>query len=159
LLIEHLGHALKRAARADSIVGAFFIDVDNFKQINDCCGHPAGDAVLVRVAQICKAALRQQDLIGRTGGEEFLVICPESLPDAAWQIAERLRQAIEATRFDDICQDLRVTLSVGVAQFHDRQDSLDAMIERADSALYRAKSGGRNRVEAARAPELAGVPA
>jgi diguanylate cyclase (GGDEF)-like protein/PAS domain S-box-containing protein len=123
------------------------IDVDHFKRINDECGHQAGDAVLIRVAETLRGALRDGDLIGRVGGEEFLVLLPGSDLEDANAIMERVRSAIESskTRLRDD-REVSVTASIGVAECEAGQH-VDDVYSRADRALYRAKESGRNRVE------------
>jgi diguanylate cyclase (GGDEF)-like protein len=120
------------------------VDIDRFKSINDRHGHPAGDAVLVAVAERCKATLRQGDLIGRAGGEEFLVLCPDTDLSAACGIAERLLQAVRALHFD-LQPPLRVTISIGAASLRNASDTIDSLIAQADRALYVAKDSGRDR--------------
>jgi diguanylate cyclase (GGDEF)-like protein len=145
-IYRNAGQAIQHALLQNEPLAILMADIDHFKQVNDRCGHPAGDEVLKRVARVCRASLRQHDLIGRTGGEEFLVVCPDTHPHMAREIAERLRTAIEQESFADICTGLNITMSIGVAGSHN-PDSLDAIIERADTALYRAKEAGRNRVD------------
>jgi diguanylate cyclase (GGDEF)-like protein len=129
-----------RAARAGGKPFSMLaLDIDHFKRINDTRGHDAGDVVLRTVAQTCQAALRQHDRIGRTGGEEFLVVLPETDARNAADIAERLRVAVEATG---------VTISIGVTEWT-AADDFTALARRADDCLYRAKEQGRNRVELA----------
>jgi diguanylate cyclase (GGDEF)-like protein len=125
------------------------LDIDHFKRINDTWGHAAGDQVLQRVAQACRAALRPSDRIGRTGGEEFLVLLPGTRVQAALQVAERLRAAVERIDNGDIHPDLRVTISLGVTEWRAADTTLEKLASRADDVLYRAKAGGRNRVELA----------
>lgn len=122
-------------------------DLDWFKRINDNHGHASGDKVLMRMARTCEAALRQNDLLGRIGGEEFVVLLPETPLDAAMQVAERLRESVEQVDLTDIAADLRVTISVGLSLLLPRDEGLHDVIDRADTALYRAKAAGRNRVE------------
>lgn len=139
--------ALRHARQRGTPVGVVTFDLDHFKQINDQHGHAIGDRVLERVAQCCGTALRQSDLLGRTGGEEFLVVLPGSDRDASYRIAERIRSSVEALDLTDLHPMLRVTLSLGVAQLRRDDRSLGAVTQRADEALYRAKAAGRNRVE------------
>ena len=122
-------------------------DIDHFKRINDSWGHAAGDIVLQRVAHACRTALRPGDAIGRTGGEEFTVVLPSTVERDAITVAERLRVAVEAIDCSDIDAALRVTISLGVAQWSAR-DTLERLAARADEMLYRAKESGRNRVAA-----------
>jgi diguanylate cyclase (GGDEF)-like protein len=124
------------------------LDVDHFKRINDQHGHGAGDLVLRRVAHACRVALRPGDLLGRTGGEEFFAVLPATREAEAAMVAERLRAAVEQLRFDAIDPALRVTVSLGVAEWRG-DDTLVRLMARADERLYRAKEAGRNRVAAA----------
>jgi diguanylate cyclase (GGDEF)-like protein len=137
-----------RAARQN---GATFcligLDIDHFKRINDTCGHDVGDRVLQRVAHTCRAALRQGDWMGRTGGEEFLVVLPRTSATTAVEVASRLREAVEAIDCTDLDPSLRVTISLGVTESTSADPGLAAVAKRADESLYRAKQGGRNRVE------------
>jgi diguanylate cyclase (GGDEF)-like protein len=140
---EQLQHA--RSAHTPFALIAF--DIDYFKRINDTWGHAAGDLVLQRVAHACRAALRPGDQIGRTGGEEFMVVLPNASEHDAVAVAERLRVAVESIDFRDIDPSLRVTISLGVAS-RTREDSLARLSAMADELLYRAKERGRNRVVA-----------
>jgi len=119
------------------------IDVDNLKQINDAHGHAAGDRVLKEVVNRVASALRPSDLVARVGGDEFVVVMPEADLDAALQIAERLRSRIG----DSPVEGVAVTVSVGAAASRpDKQEELDATLQRADAALYQAKRADGNRV-------------
>lgn len=140
---EQLQHA--RAAQTPFALIAF--DIDHFKRINDTWGHAAGDAVLQRVAHACRTALRPNDQIGRTGGEEFMVVLPGASEADAVAVAERLRAAVESIDCADIDPTLRVTISLGVAT-RTLEDSLARLSAMADELLYRAKELGRNRVVA-----------
>jgi diguanylate cyclase (GGDEF)-like protein len=135
------------------------IDIDHFKRINDRFGHSAGDRVLRRVAQTLKTHSRRYDVVGRWGGEEFALLLPSTPLDIARRVAERLRQAVAVLRFPDLSLTNegeeqssggggRVTISLGVASTAARQHSLtlEELISAADSALYRAKEQGRDRV-------------
>lgn len=120
-------------------------DIDNFKSINDGYGHPAGDAVLRRFSAMLRAAVRENDLVGRLGGEEFVVLLAGADSVMAYRIAERLRTVLESSSFDDIDAALRVTTSAGVTQ-HRRGEPLASLLARADRLLYIAKQTGRNKV-------------
>jgi diguanylate cyclase (GGDEF)-like protein len=147
--IEQLGDNAVVAARTmRQPLCALVIDVDHFKRVNDSHGHPCGDQVLARIAHACRDALRHIDLFGRHGGEEFLVLLPDTRLPYAWPVAERLRTAVGALSFDDIAPGLSVTVSVGMAQLHAEDAGLRELVARADAALYRAKANGRDRVEA-----------
>ncbi|MBI3374964.1 MAG: diguanylate cyclase [Betaproteobacteria bacterium] len=142
-----------RAVRYNSPLSVLLLDADHFKRVNDAHGHEKGDQVLKAIAQIMKAALRINDLPCRYGGEEFLAILPESLPEGAHAVAERIRTVVEQSEIAGI----RVTVSVGVASFPEvGYGSAEALVQAADQALYGAKSSGRNRVQVAM-PESAQV--
>jgi diguanylate cyclase (GGDEF)-like protein len=122
------------------------IDLDHFKAINDTYGHSAGDSVLVEVSTIFADLCRSSDRIGRYGGEEFLIVLPETKIDEAKELAERIRIGLMEHQF---CQsqslELKVTCSIGVAQLKPDQ-SQSELLQIADEALYKAKSMGRNKV-------------
>lgn len=146
--LERLRLELERSARSGHPVAVFMLDIDHFKRINDTWGHAAGDDVLVAVAQVARASLRRIDSCGRIGGEEFLVMLPETDREEALAAAERLRAAIADQAVIDGGQPMRVTVSVGVAIHHpaDPLPTPDLLIQRADHALYAAKESGRNRI-------------
>ena len=142
-----------RAARQGG--GSFCLvalDVDHFKRINDTYGHDVGDLVLQRVAHACRSALRRDDWIGRTGGEEFLAVLPRTSSAVALEVGTRLRSAVERIDCTDLDPGLKVTASLGVTEWNPEDPSLDAVAKRADDSLYRAKQGGRNRVELSPVP-------
>ena len=134
------------AQRSGRPLSCLMIDIDRFKQINDNHGHDIGDAVLRQSARILREAARTQDMVCRLGGEEFLVICPETDAVAAVQCAERMRKQFEAATFtvDDL--NLRVTVSIGGASRNNAMPNFDHLLKAADQALYVAKEKGRNRV-------------
>jgi diguanylate cyclase (GGDEF)-like protein len=125
------------------------LDVDYFKKVNDTYGHPAGDAVLKHLASVLRSHCRFEDIVGRFGGEEFIVLVRNSQRDAAKEMAERLREAVSNESFwvprDDEEVELMVTVSLGLAAWN-RQLSQDQIVARADEALYKAKQTGRNRL-------------
>jgi len=133
------------ADRNDRPMACMVIDVDHFKSINDTHGHDVGDTVLRRVAETLKQTARMQDVIARLGGEEFLVLCPNTDSAAAAQCAERLRQSIQNLRVPNGTGELQVTISIGVAALDAEMIGPDAMIKAADQAVYAAKQSGRNR--------------
>ena len=139
---------LRTAERYDQPIAVVAIDLDRFKSINDRSGHAAGDAVLVEVGRILAASTRRSiDIAGRLGGEEFVVLMPQTDRRGAVAFAERMRRDIRGHRFNFDGRDLTVTASLGGAQWTPGE-SLDATLARADAALYRAKYGGRNQVVA-----------
>lgn len=140
---------LSRTVQSNTPLCAIMLDIDHFKQVNDTYGHSIGDRVLKRVTDVCRNTLRDQDIFGRYGGEEFAILVPETDSYRAAQIANRLRMMI----YDSVMETPRghfyVTVSFGVAQYHDGIEGLAALLDRADSALYRAKQEGRNCVRVA----------
>jgi diguanylate cyclase (GGDEF)-like protein len=150
---QRLREELVRARRHGRRCACIMIDIDLFKQTNDTHGHAGGDAVLRGLAVAARSALRESDLLGRWGGEEFLAVLPETDLAGARTMAERLRQAIEAMRVDYGGRRLQVTVSLGVADAlpgHDPEArDAEQLVARADEALYRAKGAGRNRVAVA----------
>ncbi len=139
--------AIERAPRAGGAVSLLMLDLDHFKAINDRHGHAAGDRVLCATTEAWQALLRGRDPLGRIGGEEFVVVCVDTTLEQAIVVAERLREATAALRFDDIDTEFRVTVSIGVAQSQRTGDTHEGVLARADAALYRAKQRGRDRVE------------
>ncbi|WP_168204202.1 transporter substrate-binding domain-containing diguanylate cyclase [Aliikangiella coralliicola] len=133
---------LNRAERYRRPLSIIMIDLDHFKRINDNYGHIIGDLVLFRAAQELRNNLRHNDLLGRWGGEEFLVICPEADSNEATTVAEKLRNSLKSTRFDQVKQ---VTASFGLTTWQPG-DTQQQIITRADNALYEAKRLGRDRV-------------
>jgi diguanylate cyclase (GGDEF)-like protein len=124
------------------------VDVDFFKSINDRYGHAAGDAVLRGFARAAGASLRAADTLARWGGEEFLLLMPDTLLDEALAVIDRMALRVDALRFPDIDPELKITFSAGVAASQ-ANERFDAAIQRADEAMYRAKANGRNCVLAA----------
>ncbi|WP_166668745.1 diguanylate cyclase [Thiohalophilus thiocyanatoxydans] len=135
-------HELERADRYHRYVAAILLDIDHFKTVNDRFGHNAGDEVLRQLADTLQTRMRASDVPARWGGEEFIVLLPETDLDGARQTAETLRQTIADTRFPTVGQ---VTASLGVSTYQPGE-TLDSLIKRADDALYQAKKAGRNRV-------------
>lgn len=165
---ENLVHEFKRIASTDTLTGIYnrmklepimtaevlrskrykrplsilLIDLDLFKLINDTYGHSVGDSVLREVSSVMKENLRDSDQFGRWGGEEFLVVAPETAIDGARAIAEKLRMAVDSHRF---IMDIKLTISVGAASL-EGDEWEEHMFRRADEAMYKAKNSGRNRV-------------
>jgi diguanylate cyclase (GGDEF)-like protein len=171
-LVTELGKELARQARTDSLTGALnrrameeaasretarcirhrrplcmiVLDVDHFKQINDTRGHAAGDRVLQRLVDEVKAMLRKNDLIARTGGEEFTILLPDTDATECIVAAERVRKVIEALEVPFEDRPIRFTVSAGIAQLDSSNGDWEGMMRRADSAMYAAKGHGRNAV-------------
>lgn len=139
---EVFNQEIEKCKRYHSPFSVIMLDVDYFKKINDEFGHNVGDTVLKKIAQTIKSNLRTNDLLGRWGGEEFLIICPSTNVDKAQLVAENLRLTLETEQFSPL---EKVTASFGVAGW-EKDESQEALISRADSALYRAKDNGRNQV-------------
>jgi diguanylate cyclase (GGDEF)-like protein len=139
---------LSRAIRYDNPLSIFMMDVDLFKQFNDGHGHKVGDSVLKKFAEVCVNTLRDVDIIGRIGGEEFAILLPETDKKEAAEVAERLRDAISKAKVPLPTADqlLHFTISIGVASISSKSDNLDVLLHLADKALYEAKNSGRNRV-------------
>ncbi|TGD95901.1 GGDEF domain-containing protein [Methylobacterium nonmethylotrophicum] len=148
-----LDEALAEATGQGGTLSLILGDIDNFKSVNDRYGHTIGDQVLVAVAALLRDAVRPADILGRWGGEEFMVLCPGTDLVGATSLAERLRQRVEATALPEV--DSR-TCSFGVATLAPGE-STDCLVARADAALYRCKRNGRNRVEASFGPRSEAV--
>jgi polar amino acid transport system substrate-binding protein len=144
-LEARLEEELERARRHGRPLALIFLDLDRFKGINDTLGHQAGDRVLTALAELIRQRLRLSDIFGRWGGEEFLVICPETDGDSAAALAERVREAVAAHDFGNR---VRLTISLGVAA-REEGDVRYSIFRRVDVALYAAKAAGRNRVAVA----------
>lgn len=142
--IELAERELLHSARYKRPLTLLTFDIDHFKTINDTWGHSVGDAVLQKIALLSRDSLRDVDILGRTGGEEFAVILPESGATEALCVAQRLCATISDAQFD--LSDVQVTISVGLAGLNGRELSLDGLLHEADQAMYSAKRLGRNRV-------------
>lgn len=147
-LLAAITAEIARQHRSGSQSAVMMIDFDHFKQINDTYGHNAGDRVLQHVSDIARQSLRETDLLGRIGGEEFAVLLPDTDIEGARVLAERLRERVEttATRSEG-GDDISMTLSVGICSLKQNERDASDLLRRADAALYKAKHGGRNRVE------------
>ena len=156
-LHDELGRQLSRASRGGQPVAILMLDIDHFKKVNDTWGHQAGDVVLKELASRIQSRLRHHDLLARFGGEEFVVVLPDTPLSGALVVAEELRAAVEATPFVAEGGAIPVTVSVGVhASVPPGWEALgDLMIAASDQALYRAKQNGRNRIETSRQLPLA----
>lgn len=138
---------MERSRRSLQTLSIILLDLDHFKTINDSFGHPVGDQVLQRAAQICRDELRMIDVPCRYGGEEFVIILPATPLMTAVQVAERLRLALRQMPISTHKGDLTITASFGVSAFrHEQKISATALVDRADQKLYEAKRSGRDRV-------------
>ncbi len=135
-----------RANRMNRTFSCMMLDLDHFKKVNDTYGHPIGDQALKEFANRCKRSVREIDLVGRYGGEELIILLPETDSKAAVQVAERLRSSIAARPFEVAGREIAVTVSVGVATKDENTRNLETLIARADQAMYIAKHRGRNQV-------------
>jgi diguanylate cyclase (GGDEF)-like protein len=142
-LDDDIAYAIKRSKRINSEFSIILLDIDDFKQVNDTYGHVIGDLVLKAIAPMLKKAIRESDIIGRWGGEKFLIICPDTDSEGCQVLAERLLLRIEKCKFPEIGH---IRASFGVTTYAE-DDRADTVVARVDKALYCAKEGGRNRVE------------
>ncbi|MDH3239297.1 MAG: sensor domain-containing diguanylate cyclase [Alphaproteobacteria bacterium] len=138
---------LARSKRHGHDMSVLVLDLDHFKNINDTYGHPAGDQVLKVIARLCLSELREHDLFGRIGGEEFSMLLPETGQKGAIEVAERTRAGIEALDILWVGHRIQITSSIGVASMNETDHTIREIISRADAALYDAKGGGRNQVQ------------
>jgi diguanylate cyclase (GGDEF)-like protein len=136
---------LSRARRQGSVLSAMMLDVDHFKAVNDQHGHAAGDAVLSSLGGTLTEVTRETDIVGRLGGEEFVVLLPDTDRQGALMAAERLRHAVAITPVGTGESELMLTVSIGLAYWRSDEDT-DSLLKRADGALYVAKDRGRNRI-------------
>ena len=158
-LEAHLESTVARATASGKEISLLMLDIDHFKKVNDTYGHAAGDVVLKEVAQRLAQGVREVDLAARIGGEEFVVVMPDSSEDVGSKVAERLRASVAATPIviPEVNQAVAVTVSAGGAVVSIGESGA-AALRRADEALYAAKTGGRNRVMQAQPPLLPGMP-
>ncbi len=140
-LTEVCQQELERCKRHGRMMSVLLIDIDHFKLINDRHGHQAGDQALVQFVQMVNTLLRRADVIGRLGGEEFVVVLPETPIDVAHVVAERIRRKVAELRAAE-----RFTVSIGVTTNVPGNDTVDALMARADRAMYQAKQAGRDQV-------------
>lgn len=141
---EQLQRVWSLSVRHDRPLSVIMLDIDRFKKVNDTYGHKTGDAVLVSVAAILSQQVRDEDFCGRFGGEEFLIVCPETTVQEAGQLADRLRTVVESFPVPIDNGELVVTISLGVAQRFPHHTQAEDLIGEADELLYRAKQNGRN---------------
>ncbi len=146
-IFELLDREKSLANRTGSAFSVCMLDIDDFKEINDTYGHPAGDEVLSTLARTLTENIREEDYVARYGGEEFLIVLVNANnKDSNTEYAERIRSIIEKLRFPEISQSLKITASIGVAAYQ-QPESVDFLVARADRALYNAKMEGKNRVK------------
>lgn len=143
---ERLREEVERARRVGASFSLAMLDIDHFKQVNDQLGHDVGDAVLCAVAEAVRATLRDYDIFARWGGEEFVIVLPESGIAAASSVCERVRVAVSERRVGVGDKAASVTVSLGLTEYRDGESTSDTL-NRADAALRRAKAAGRNRIE------------
>ncbi|MEQ1705935.1 MAG: PleD family two-component system response regulator [Rickettsiales bacterium] len=150
-LNAHLGNMIKQATKSSKKLALIIMDMDHFKNVNDTYGHDAGDMVLKQLAAIITRAARATDLPARFGGEEFVMLMPETDPTSALGVANRMRELVEKTLFviDDSRNTINLTVSIGIANLTGEGDTAEKFIKRADEALYIAKNSGRNNVKVA----------
>lgn len=145
-LLERCQDELRRALKYKLNLSCLMVDIDFFKHCNDKYGHLVGDAVLKQIALLIKENIREVDFAGRHGGEEFCIILPDTVPQGAVHVADRLRTAVEQHMFKAYDESIKITVSVGVSVFPDDATDLNQLIDCADQAMYKAKSEGRNKV-------------
>ncbi|MCK9419360.1 MAG: diguanylate cyclase [Nitrospirae bacterium] len=144
-----LSNEFKRASRYKSELSCLMIDIDHFKKVNDALGHQAGDALLREIAQIIQRCIRDVDTLARWGGEEFVVLGPNTSTENAKLAAARILNAVSQHAFTD-CEGIKVTVSIGIAGLPNPAiDTQEKLINAADLAMYEAKKNGRNRLETA----------
>ena len=143
-LMDRLKEEVDRASRLGLTFSLAMVDVDHFKKCNDKYGHLVGDVVLRKIAERLKISVREVDMIARYGGEEFCILLPETTKELALTVAERLREAIASESIKAFDVEVKVTVSVGVATYPENGEDVDTLIEKADTALYKAKRKGRN---------------
>ena len=140
-------HEARRSSRSERPLTVCLFDLDHFKRINDEHGHDAGDAVLKAIAQAVSETVREIDIVGRYGGEEFTVTLPDTNMQAAGEVAERIREAIAGREVIYHGKPIHATATLGLAAVRDGEKTVEAALARADAALYRGKAAGRNRIE------------
>lgn len=141
-LDQCIHHEVEKASRYDRPLSLMMIDIDHFKKVNDTYGHQLGDYALVSVSKILSENIRSSDVLGRFGGEEFVILCPEADKNEAAELGEKLRHEVEAFSFDTIG---KLTISIGLSELK-ADMSNEELLYKADIALYKAKNGGRNQV-------------
>ena len=143
---EYLEREVARAHRYNRALSVIMLDIDHFKRVNDQFGHLAGDFVLREVSELARRRIRREEVFARYGGEEFCIVLPETASHGATTLAEHIRELVESHAFEFDGDVIPVTLSAGVAQLRHPMRTWTALVEAADTNLYRAKSDGRNKV-------------
>lgn len=155
--MSELNRLIEISKRYKKPLSVLMLDVDDFKAINDTYGHDAGDIVLINISKILTESLRQSDFVGRYGGEEFLIILPNTDENSALYVAEKIRKSIELFDFslnENTNSRIKLTVSIGVASLYKHGESGDDLIKAADICLYRAKREGKNKVVTLPAEEI-----
>jgi two-component system cell cycle response regulator len=153
-ILGKLHELINRANRYKENFSLIMLDIDHFKGVNDRYGHLTGDEVLEKVAALIRRNIRDTDIVGRYGGEEFIIILPQTNLSPAWVAAERIRSIIEKAEMKDLVGNVfAITVSQGLAGWEWGEDA-DSLVSRADEALYKAKGKGRNRVQILLGPSL-----
>jgi diguanylate cyclase (GGDEF)-like protein len=138
---------VERFQRFGRPLSLIMLDIDHFKEVNDAYGHASGDTVLRELSKSCRTIIRQVDIIGRYGGDEFVILLPETDTFMACEVADRLRREVESLAIRQDQAEIKTTISLGVSRALKDTQNLAELIERADAALYNAKHNGRNRIE------------
>ena len=143
--MKRIGYEFQRAERYRTPLALLMLDLDHFKQVNDNYGHPYGDFVLKKTAELLESSVRQVDIIARYGGEEIVIACPETNTKQALVVAERIRTNLEKADYRQGKIKVDITASIGIAVCPDKHImNIDDLLNKADEALYRAKRAGRN---------------
>jgi diguanylate cyclase (GGDEF)-like protein/PAS domain S-box-containing protein len=147
MIFDRIRHEIELVRRYKTELSLIFCDLDDFKEINDMYGHQAGDRVLRTIADILRRSVRMSDVVGRYGGDEFLIVLPQQSLKGAQELAERIRIAVQDTRFEmPDSKSAGTTMSIGVAFYDAIETDVDALISRIDAALYVSKRSGKNQV-------------
>jgi len=148
-LMQYLGAEARRCLRYKKKVSVLFIDIDGFKRINDTYGHLVGSTALAALAQMLRSMVRDTDMVSRYGGDEFVIVLPETPLNGALVIAERIRKNVEDFEFNAHGQNVRLTVSLGVANLPKHTLTAEGLIKKADAAMYRAKELSKNTIRVA----------
>ncbi len=143
-IMEKIDREATRSLRHQNTFTVLLINVDNFKRVNDTYGYNAGDDVLVEIARVLRGCVRNEDICGRWGGEEFLMLLPETSAEASLAVANKVLESISMTEFKANKPGIRITVSIGICE-HDSAKSAQECISGANQALASAKQGGKNR--------------